>query len=92
MYHKARHIDTRVYHLRELCKAGTVLLQRVSSAEQVADSLMKSTLRQAFVQHRDAMMGINTSSDPGFGTSTEQWRTGDEIGDDGDEVVVQPQD
>eukprot|EP00961_Rhodomonas_salina_P259186 3501865-Rhodomonas_salina.1 len=22
MYHKARHIDTRVYHLRELCKAG----------------------------------------------------------------------
>eukprot|EP00961_Rhodomonas_salina_P199915 2696138-Rhodomonas_salina.2 len=37
-------------------------------------------------------MGIDTSSDPGFGTSTEQWQTGDEIGCDGDEVVVQPQD
>ena len=22
MYHKARHIDTRVYHLRELCRRG----------------------------------------------------------------------
>eukprot|EP00961_Rhodomonas_salina_P080112 1077119-Rhodomonas_salina.1 len=87
MHHKARHIDTRVYHLRELCKAGTMMLEKVSSAEQVADSLTKSTQHQVFVQHSDAMMGIHTSSNPGFGTSTEQWRTGDEIGDAGDEVV-----
>eukprot|EP00961_Rhodomonas_salina_P131256 1766408-Rhodomonas_salina.2 len=69
-----------------------MVLEKVSSAEQVADSLTKSTPRLAFVQHCDAMMGINTASDPDFGTSTEQWRTGDEIGDDRDEVVVQPQD
>eukprot|EP00961_Rhodomonas_salina_P088626 1192133-Rhodomonas_salina.1 len=69
-----------------------MVLEKVSSAEQVADSLTKSTPRPAFVQHSDATMGIDTSSDPGFGTSTEQWRTGDEIGDDWDEVVVQPQD
>eukprot|EP00961_Rhodomonas_salina_P271921 3674318-Rhodomonas_salina.2 len=87
MYHKA---DTRVYHLRELCKAGTMVLEKVSSAEQVADSLTKSTPRPAFVQHRDAMIGIDTSNDPGFGTSTEQWRTGDKQGDDEDEAVVQP--
>eukprot|EP00961_Rhodomonas_salina_P241235 3259958-Rhodomonas_salina.1 len=69
-----------------------MVLEKVSSAEQVADSLTKSTLRPAFVQHCDAMMGIDTASDPGFGTSMEQWHTGDEIGDDWDEVVVQPQD
>eukprot|EP00961_Rhodomonas_salina_P063421 851982-Rhodomonas_salina.3 len=39
-----------------------MLLQKVSSAEQVADSLTKSTLKQAFVKHRDAMMGIDTAN------------------------------
>eukprot|EP00961_Rhodomonas_salina_P282076 3811537-Rhodomonas_salina.1 len=34
MYHKARHIDTLVYHLCKLCKAGTMVLEKVSSAEQ----------------------------------------------------------
>ena len=29
MYHKARHIDTRVYHLRELCKNGELKLVKV---------------------------------------------------------------
>eukprot|EP00961_Rhodomonas_salina_P081263 1092875-Rhodomonas_salina.1 len=28
MYHKARHIDTRVYHLRELCKDGVLVLEK----------------------------------------------------------------
>eukprot|EP00961_Rhodomonas_salina_P092521 1245067-Rhodomonas_salina.1 len=34
MYHKASHIDTRVYHLRQLCKDGVLVLEKVSSAEQ----------------------------------------------------------
>eukprot|EP00961_Rhodomonas_salina_P158165 2129276-Rhodomonas_salina.1 len=57
MYHKARHIDTRVYHLRELCKDGALVLKKVSSAEHVADSLTKSTPKPAFEKHRDAMLG-----------------------------------
>eukprot|EP00961_Rhodomonas_salina_P020417 274491-Rhodomonas_salina.1 len=47
MYHKARHIDTRV-----------------SSAEQVADSLMKSTPKPAFEKHWDAMLCTSVSTIP----------------------------
>eukprot|EP00961_Rhodomonas_salina_P120621 1623198-Rhodomonas_salina.1 len=62
MYHKARHIDTRVYHLRELCKDGALVLEKVSSAEQVADSLTKSTPKPAFEKHRNAMLGAQATS------------------------------
>eukprot|EP00961_Rhodomonas_salina_P267109 3609527-Rhodomonas_salina.1 len=34
MYHKVQHIDTRVYHLLELCKNKMMVLEKVSSAEQ----------------------------------------------------------
>eukprot|EP00961_Rhodomonas_salina_P032743 441428-Rhodomonas_salina.2 len=57
MYHKARHINTRVYHLWELCKSGAMVCEKVSSLEQVADSLTKGTPRPAFVMHRDVMLG-----------------------------------
>jgi len=57
MYHKARHIDTRVYHLRELCRRGAMVLRKVPSEFQAADSLTKSTPRPLFVTHRDVMMG-----------------------------------
>eukprot|EP00961_Rhodomonas_salina_P278806 3766511-Rhodomonas_salina.1 len=57
MYHKARHIDTRVYHLWELCKSGAVVCEKVSSLERVSDSLTKGTPRPAFVMHRDVMLG-----------------------------------
>eukprot|EP00961_Rhodomonas_salina_P123239 1660088-Rhodomonas_salina.2 len=58
MYHKARHIDTRVYHLRELCKDGVMVLEKVASADQVADSLTKSMPKPAFEKHRASMMGL----------------------------------
>eukprot|EP00961_Rhodomonas_salina_P229192 3097745-Rhodomonas_salina.1 len=61
MYHKARHIDTRVYHLLELCKDGALVLEKVVSVDQVADSLTKSTLKPAFEKHCDAMMGLKGS-------------------------------
>eukprot|EP00961_Rhodomonas_salina_P021688 291690-Rhodomonas_salina.1 len=61
MYHKALHIDTSVYHLLELCKDCVLVLEKVSSAEQVADSLTKSTPRPAFEKHRDAMLGVQNS-------------------------------
>ena len=58
MYHKARHIDTRVYHLRELCKDGIMKLIKVESAKQTADSLTKGTPRPLFVAHRRDMLGM----------------------------------
>jgi len=58
MYHKARHIDTRVYHLRELCKEGQLKLIKVESAKQAADSLTKGTPpRPLFESHRRVMLG-----------------------------------
>ena len=58
MYHKARHIDTRVYRLRELCKDGTMVLDKVSTAEQAADALTKGLPRAAFGRHRAVMLGM----------------------------------
>jgi hypothetical protein len=57
MYHKARHIDTRVYRLRELCKDGTMHLDKISTHDQVADALTKGLPRDAFCRHRNIMLG-----------------------------------
>eukprot|EP00961_Rhodomonas_salina_P181474 2449294-Rhodomonas_salina.3 len=75
MNHKARHIDTRVYHLCQLCKEGVMVLRleklevASESAEQVADSLTKSMPgpKQTFKKHLKAtgMMGLQSAgSDP----------------------------
>eukprot|EP00961_Rhodomonas_salina_P048268 647868-Rhodomonas_salina.1 len=40
-----------------------MLLQKVSYADQVADSLTKSTPKPAFVKHSDDMMGVDSSDD-----------------------------
>jgi len=56
-YHKVRHIDTRVYHLRDLCKGETMELVKVESARQAADSLTKGTQRALFEDHRAVMLG-----------------------------------
>eukprot|EP00961_Rhodomonas_salina_P052120 699510-Rhodomonas_salina.1 len=61
MFHKARHIDMHVYHLRELCKDGALVLKKVASADQVADSLTKSTPKPTFEKHCYAMMGLKCS-------------------------------
>ena len=57
MYHKARHIDTRVYHLRALVSNGILKLVKVATEHQVADSLTKVTPRPAFAEHTLGMMG-----------------------------------
>eukprot|EP00961_Rhodomonas_salina_P177759 2397244-Rhodomonas_salina.1 len=66
MCHKARHIrvNTCVYHLRELCKDAVLILEKVSSAEQVVDSLTKSTPKPAFEKHLEAMLGTSISTIP----------------------------
>eukprot|EP00961_Rhodomonas_salina_P215098 2905194-Rhodomonas_salina.2 len=48
-----------VYHLLELCKSKMMVLEKVSSAEQAADSLtnLKGTPGPPFFKHCAAMMG-----------------------------------
>ena len=57
MYHKARHIDTHVYHLRDLVKDGVVKLVKIPTEHQVADSLTKATPCPAFAEHTQGMLG-----------------------------------
>jgi hypothetical protein len=64
MYHKARHIDTRVYHLRDLCKEGVMELEKIDTTAQVADSFTKGTPRVLFDEHRRIMMGTTVSRPP----------------------------
>ena len=56
-YYKQRHIDTRVFRLREIVQDGDVKLYKIKSADQAADSLTKNTPRPAFEQHRRVMLG-----------------------------------
>eukprot|EP00961_Rhodomonas_salina_P024877 335118-Rhodomonas_salina.1 len=57
MYHKSKHIDVRVYKLREFVRDGVMTLHHVPTNEQVADVLTKSLPSPAFVKHRDKMCG-----------------------------------
>jgi hypothetical protein len=63
MYHKARHIDTRVYRLREMCKEGTMRLEKISTQEQTADIMTKGLPKAPFVKHRNAMLGTNSTDE-----------------------------
>jgi hypothetical protein len=57
MHNKSKHIDVRVYHLRDLVKAGIMQLVKVSTGEQVADAFTKSLPEPAFRKHREVMLG-----------------------------------
>eukprot|EP00961_Rhodomonas_salina_P236181 3191944-Rhodomonas_salina.1 len=61
-FHKVRHIDTRVYHLRELCKTGVMKLEKVESAKMAADSLTKAMPRPLFEYHRNREKGAFTGT------------------------------
>ena len=58
---RVKHIDVRIYHLRDLCKSGIMSLYKVSSAFQVADSLTKSTPLPLFRAHRAVLLGSSPS-------------------------------
>ena len=57
MYSKARHIDTKVYRLRELCKEEKMILHKVATADQVADAFTKGLPKPAFLKHKNIMLG-----------------------------------
>ena len=60
MYHKAKHIDTRIYRVRELASGKTpaVKLWKIDSANQPSDIFTKALPRPSFEKHRNALMGI----------------------------------
>ena len=58
LHNKSKHIDVRVYHLRDLCKAGVMTLMKISTHHQVADALTKALPRPAFQSHRKVMLNL----------------------------------
>eukprot|EP00961_Rhodomonas_salina_P024469 329732-Rhodomonas_salina.1 len=58
LHHKSKHIDVRVYHLRDLCRKGVMTLIKVSTDDQVADAFTKALPKAAFLKHCKAMMNL----------------------------------
>ena len=59
MYHKSKHIDVRMYKLREFVRDGDMTLYHVGTNEQVADTLMKSLPSATFIKHCTSMLGMS---------------------------------
>jgi hypothetical protein len=57
MYNKGKHIDTRVYRLREFVQDGVVELYHVGTNEQAADIFTKSLPSDAVRRHRKTLAG-----------------------------------
>jgi hypothetical protein len=59
MYHKAKHIDTRVYKVRELSSGEhpEVKLWKIDGSEQPSDLFTKALPRVSFERHRGRIMG-----------------------------------
>eukprot|EP00961_Rhodomonas_salina_P145811 1962791-Rhodomonas_salina.1 len=57
MFHCTKHIDMRVFRLREICDDGHMILQKVGTDEQVADAFTKALPKPAFIRHCDIMLG-----------------------------------
>ncbi len=59
MYHKAKHIDTRVYKVRELSSGDNpeVKLWKIDGSDQPSDIFTKALPRVSFERHRSKIMG-----------------------------------
>ena len=57
MYQRAKHIDTRIYRVRELASAKHVELYKIPGDQQPADIFTKGLPRDAFDRHRRTLMG-----------------------------------
>jgi hypothetical protein len=67
MYHKAKHIDTRVYRVRELASGSSpqVKLWKIDGQHQPSDLLTKALPKEAFTRHRCTIMGWRQQMDHG---------------------------
>ena len=61
MYHKAKHIDTRVYKVRELSSGDNpeVKLWKIDGSDQPSDIFTKALPRASFERHRSKIMGTS---------------------------------
>eukprot|EP00961_Rhodomonas_salina_P189770 2560250-Rhodomonas_salina.1 len=57
MFNKGKHIDVRVYWLREFVQDGIMELFHVSTHDQAADCLTKSLPSEALNRHRIVIAG-----------------------------------
>ena len=57
MYNRAKHIDTRIYCIRNLSETGEVTIYKVPGENQPTDIFTKSPLRPEFEKHRNSLMG-----------------------------------
>eukprot|EP00961_Rhodomonas_salina_P194188 2621955-Rhodomonas_salina.1 len=60
----SRHIDTRMYFLRELVRDHVLKLRKVPSCDNVADAFTKSLPAPAFQKHRRFLSGCTIPFDP----------------------------
>ena len=58
MFHKGKHIDVRVYRLREFVADKVMKLYYINTSSQVADTLTKSLPSDTVRKHRDIMAGF----------------------------------
>ena len=61
MYNRAKHIDTRIYRIKDLSESGEVKLYKVAGENQPADIFTKSLPRAVFLKHRKSLMGEDVS-------------------------------
>jgi hypothetical protein len=61
MYHKVKHVDVKVYKLREFVRDGFMKLYYIKTGDQVADGLTKSIPSPAFLKHCRVMTGTPPS-------------------------------
>ena len=59
MYHKVKHIDTRVYKVRELSSGDNpeVKLWKIDRSDQLSDIFTKALPRVSFERHRLKIIG-----------------------------------
>jgi hypothetical protein len=54
---RSKHIDTRVFKLREFIEFGTLTLTKINTVANVADCLTKALAREVVERTRDYMLG-----------------------------------
>eukprot|EP00961_Rhodomonas_salina_P014732 197601-Rhodomonas_salina.1 len=59
MFNKGKHIDVRVYRLREYVQDGVMELFHVSTSEQVADMFTKALPSETLKKHRLVFAGAD---------------------------------
>ena len=58
---RVKHLDLKVHFVRQAVDAGTVVLDYISTNDQLADTFTKALPRQRFIQLRNKILNIGTS-------------------------------